>query len=245
MTSFLHALAAALEPFHRLDPAGWFAWRSLLSPTAALVLVVAGLFCLAVGAHEKLFRFVACPLGILLGIALTPAVVGLLQSTRFPTRPVELALPVVLGLLAAIVPQTIAFVALGSIGALVGASVVADHELLVGALPGFFIAGVVGVVFSRFVDTFSAAAFGAILLVGGALGAWGHGPLKLLGGSVWVPPVAAALLTAMGASLQLVAFANPDGRAAKRAEAQDAKQRAREDKERAKRFASYGKSGGR
>lgn len=241
MNALLHALATTLEPFHRVDPAGWFAWRTQLGQTALLICMAVGAFCLAIGAHEKLFRLVAVPLGVLLGVALTPTVVALIGKGAIPPALIELALPAALGVLAGVVPQTIAFVALGAVGAVIGTQVVAEHELLIGALPGFFIAGVLGIVFSRFVDTLSAAAFGALLLVGGALGAFGNGPLKALGSSPWVPVVAAAVLTAAGASLQLVLFSNPEARAERKAAARDAKQRAKDDKVREKRFETYRK----
>ena len=47
MLNLLHALAKALEPFHRFDPAGWFAWLEVLTPTAAMVAAFAAWDCVS------------------------------------------------------------------------------------------------------------------------------------------------------------------------------------------------------
>ena len=97
MLNLLHALAKALEPFHRFDPAGWFAWRELLTPTAAMVAMAVGLFCMVIGAREGIFRFVAVPLGVLMGVTLTAPVLELTRGTPLSPTLVELGLPAVLG----------------------------------------------------------------------------------------------------------------------------------------------------
>jgi hypothetical protein len=155
---------------------------------------------------------------------------------------VEIGLPLALGLLAGFVPQTVAFAALGSLGALVGSAVVAEHEVLVGAIPGFFLVGVLGVVFAGVVDTVASAALGAVLLVGGLWQAFPHGFFaRVLQGGEWVPTGVALGLTAMGAALQFALYSNPQARTEKRAEARDKKQRAKDADAREARFADYSK----
>ena len=149
-----------------------------------------GLFCLTLGAREGIFRFVAVPLGVLMGVALTAPVQELLKSTAIPPSAIALGLPGALGLLSGFLPHTIAFVTLGGVGALAGAAVVGENEVVMGAVPGFFIAGVLGIVLSRVVDTIASAAFGALLVVGGLWAAFPKGGVaKLLESSPWTPAI--------------------------------------------------------
>jgi hypothetical protein len=210
-----------------------------------MVAMAVGLFCMVIGAREGIFRFVAVPLGVIMGVTLTAPVLELTRGTPLSPTLVELGLPAVLGLLSGIYPQTIAFATLGSVGAAVGVTVVAEHELLIGALPGFFLAGVVGIVFSRIVDTLAAAAFGALLLVGGTLAAFSKVALvQAVAGNTWAPAICWALLTASGAALQMVLFDDSEARAEARAKAKDERQRAKDDKAREQKFAKYGKRAG-
>ncbi|MBS2032083.1 MAG: hypothetical protein JST54_29560 [Deltaproteobacteria bacterium] len=238
---FLNALAKALESFHHADPAGWFGWRSMLGPHVAFGAIAVGLFCLTLGAREGIFRFVAVPLGVLMGVALTGPVQELLKSTAIPPSAIALGLPGALGLLSGFLPHTIAFVTLGGVGALAGAAVMGENEMVMGAVPGFFIAGVLGIVLSRVVDTIASAAFGALLVVGGLWAAFPKGGVgKLLESSPWTPAIIGALLLAGGAALQLVLHENADDRATRKAAALDKKNREKDDRAREKRFASYG-----
>jgi len=236
---FLNALAKSLEAFHHPDPAGWFAWRSLLGPHVAIAAIVIGLFCLTLGAREGIFRFVAVPLGVLMGVALTGPVQELLKGTAIPPTAIALGLPGALGLLSGFLPHTIAFVTLGGVGALAGAAVVSDNEVIMGAVPGFFIAGVLGIVLSRVVDTIASAAFGALLVVGG-LWVASPGVGKFLASSTRTPAIVGALLLAGGAALQLVLHENAEDRATRKAAQLDKKNREKDDRAREKRFAQYG-----
>ena len=244
MNAFFHALVDSLQPFHHLQPAGWFAWRALFGPRTALAAAALGLFCLVVGSRAGVFRFVAVPLAALLGVALSPSVLALTHGTAIPDRAIALGLPLALGLLAGFVPHTVAFVSLGALGALAGMSVVSEHELLVGAVPGFFFAGVLGVVFAGVVDAVAAAAFGAMLLTGGFMQAFPSGPLyRLLVAAAWAPAALALALTAVGAGLQLWLWSDPEARSKKRVEEREKKQRAKEARTRDARFSNYAKRG--
>lgn len=242
MNALLHTLARALEPFHRLDPTGWLGWHTLLSPTLAIVAIAVGLFCASMGGKPILFRAVAVPLGLLLGVALTDPVLKLLSGTSLPVKAVELALPAALGILGAIVPQSIAFVALGAVGAVVGMELVSEHELLVGAVPGFFLAGVLGIVFSRVVDTLASSALGGLLVAGGALAVAPKSPIvRALEASPWGPVALAAVIFAAGAALQLVTHEDDDVKAARTAAKANKKAQKADDRARAARFAKQGK----
>jgi hypothetical protein len=242
VNAILHAVAHALEPFHRLDPTGWMGWHTLLTPTLAILALAVGLFCASVGAKPVLFRGVAVPLGLLLGVGLTDPVLRLLSGTSLPVKVIEVALPVALAVLGAIVPQTIAFVALGAVGAVIGREVVSEHELLVGAVPGFFLAGVLGIVFSRIVDTLAAAALGGLLVAGGVLAvAPKAGLVRALEGSPWGPIALAVVIFAAGAALQFVTHEDDDVKAARTAAKANKKAKKADDQARAARFSKQGK----
>jgi len=245
VTHFLNQLATALGAFGRLDPAGWFAWRGMLRPSGAYAAIALGLFCLGIGAKEGVFRFVAVPLGGLLGVALCPPILSMLHGTPVPAQAVALGVPAALALLSGFFPQTIAFVSLGAVGAAVARMFASDSELLITAVPAFLVVGVLGIIFARVFDTLAASVCGALLAVGGLMAAFPTGPVHaVLAASVYGPVIAAALLAAGGAALQLVLYGNPEEIAARKAAAADAKARAKEDKARDKKLAAYGKKKG-
>lgn len=234
-------LAAAVNPFHHLDFAQWFAFSAGLVPVAAGALLVAGLASAFAGAKHYPFR-VASPLfGFLLGLALAPDVQALVNPlTPVSLRLVSYSLPTALGLLCGFFPMALPFTAVGVGGAAIGVAVVPDKEMLLGLAPGFLVGGGIGLAAGRYVATLLTAVSGGVLATGGLLGILGGGAFgRTLTASPLGPVVVTLVIAVAGAALQFATYQNDDDRQLKKDQAREKKQLDKDQREREKRFATY------
>lgn len=235
----MEQLERAFEPYRHLDPIGWVGIFRFLPLWGGLLAVAVGVLMLLYGGR-RLFRLVAGPLGALIGMVWTAALVqrlGVGGSVRFITNTASLTL-LVLGFAW---PPIVVFFAFGVPLGLAGGQMAGTADWLLGFLPGFVVGGALGVVFERVVSAVVSAAVGAWVAVLGLMAALN--PFLVPIGWLAAKPVAvlsvAGCFAVAGVVFQL--FVRPSEEEAEKRKHEKflAKKRAKEQAEQERRWAKY------
>lgn len=244
MEAWLSQLRALLEPFKTLDPAGWFKFAGVLDAKSAIPVLIVGAVFALIGSRTHIFRAVAALMGLMQGVLFAPLLVQLMATelaVKLPSGTVALALPCLLGLLGALVPASVFFTLVGVVGGIAGLHIVEEHAMLVGVGPGFFLAGVVGVIAERPLSVLCSALLGGWMATCAMLALGAGNPVgKLLGSGPSAPLLAAVLIAIAGAALQFTLSPNEELRRQIAEQKRRKKELDREAKARDKRFADYG-----
>jgi hypothetical protein len=237
----LQAIVALLEPFRHPNPSGWFSFSEHLDQGPATALLVVGLLLAVLGGQERFWRFISPPMGLVLGLVLGPWLVEALDAwVKIPPVVGSVGVPLAIALIAGFAPTIVLFIALGAVGARIGAEFFPDSEKIVGAAPGFLLTGALSLAIGRFIMTLLTSLIGAVMIAGAAaplLGKTGAGAMLQGNGQL----VAAAVIAVVAAAFQLVTHKDHEQRIAEAGEKREKKLRAKDAAERAKRFEGYRK----
>lgn len=165
MEDFLQALQA----YQRLDPAGWVSLYRLVPLEAALVMCAVGVALVLFGGG-RLFRAVAGPLGMLLGLTLTDTLL-LKLGLPAPSARLPQLVAAVLAAVGFIFPPAVLFLCLALPVGLLAGELAGREQYLLGFCPGFVVGGLIALGLHRLVSALLASALGAWLLTLGTLAA--------------------------------------------------------------------------
>jgi hypothetical protein len=228
----VEAFLQALKSYQEYNPPGWVGIYRLLPMWAGISCCALGLVLLLLGGGRA-FRFVAGPLGAIIGLAWTPVIAskfGLPPGSYDPRLPsLVAALLAVVGFLA---PPGITFLGVGIPLGLVAGQIAGQQDFLLGFFPVLLLGGVAGAFLHRTVGAIAASVLGAWLLVIGALAA-----LHTFGGLVtavanqpWGVIIAAGLFALAGSVYQIAVRPSPEEMDRIRAEKERLKLRKAEQK---------------
>jgi hypothetical protein len=236
----------ALEPYKHLDPTGWVGLFRFFPLWAGIVAVLGGVLLLTRGGGG-LFRFIAGPLGLLIGQIWIGPVAARFGFGAYQSQ-IALVSSAVLGVLGLIAPAATVFFGFGVPIALMAANLAGPSDWLLGFVPAFIIAGALGVVLERVISILLATCLGAwLVLLGGMASAWPFLPtwVDRLAAS-WPAAIAvAACFATAGFGYQAFVLPPPEKAAQLRREKKMAKQAAAERKALEKRWANYSRSSGK
>lgn len=228
------------DAYRTVDPGAWVGAFRLLPVWAAAVAIATGLLLLLLGGGAP-FRFLAGPVGALVGALTGPLVAARLGSTVEP-RAIALGAAATLATLGFLVPQAVTFLTVGVLAGLLGGRLAGKDDWVLGFFPALLILGVVGLVLHRFFAAIVSSAVGAWLFCLGVLAA-----VRSLGAfseAVAARPLgvvaAAVLFTVAGAVYQLAVRLSPEERAKRSGERVRAKKREAEDEALEKRWGKFG-----
>jgi hypothetical protein len=160
-------LSDALSVFRTPDPAVWLSVATRLSwPLAVLALVLGGFLLLAGGG--KAFRFIAAPVGALLGLLWGGALAGPIGLSGSETA-LAIGSALLLAGIGAFAPSVVVAIAFGAPVGLAFGGLVGNTGFLLGFLPAALLAGAVAAVLHRALRVLVAATTGAALLLLGLL----------------------------------------------------------------------------
>jgi hypothetical protein len=231
----MERIAQFFGPLRTLEPSQWVLFADRFPRPVAIFLVVIGV-AIALFASFQAFRFVAAPLGAIIGLQL-----GAMAAPFFHVQP-SLAAWVsaaVLGGLGGVLPPLLVFVVFGGVGAGLATRAVDADDFWLAFLPGFFVCGGASMFALRTVEAVVSG------IVGGSLIVWGLIRLFGLTGTLsQVPSLALGLVgIACLASVvfQLKVRPTPEEAEAGKARRAAEKRKKAEDRERMERFRAYGR----
>lgn len=206
----MDAFLQAIRKYQEFDPQGWVGLYRVLPVWAGIVACVLGLGLLLFGGGRA-FRFVAGPVGAILGLSCTSLVAGKLGLTELDPR-LPTLVAAVLAILGFVFPPAIAFVGVGIPLGLLAGRIAGPEEFLVGFIPTFLISGVVAILLHRIVGAIVASLVGAWLLVIGALSALHQfgGLVTAVANQPWGVIIAAGLFALAGSVYQIAVRPSPE-----------------------------------
>jgi hypothetical protein len=160
-------LSDALSVFRTPDPAAWLSVATRLSWPLAVLAVVLGGFLLVAGGG-KAFRFIAAPVGALLGLLWGGALAGPIGLSGSETA-LAIGSALLLAGIGALAPSVVVAIAFGAPVGLAFGGLVGNTGFLLGFLPAALLAGAVAAVLHRALRVLVAATTGAALLLIGLL----------------------------------------------------------------------------
>jgi hypothetical protein len=160
-------LADALSVFRTPDPTAWLSVATRLSWPVATLAVVLGGFLLVAGGG-KAFRFIAAPVGGLLGLLWGGALAGPIGLSESETA-LAISSAVLLFGIGALAPSVVVAIAFGAPVGLAFGGLVGNTGFLLGFLPAGLLAGAVAAVLHRPLRVLVAATTGAALMLIGLL----------------------------------------------------------------------------
>jgi hypothetical protein len=199
----------ALEAYQTFNPSAWVAIYRLLPMWAGLGCCALGVTLLLVGGG-RLFRALAGPLGLLIGMAWTGVLVSKLGVPGWDPRftPVAAA---ALGLLGFAFPPLIISLGVGIPLGLLGGQIAGPGDFVLGFAPGFILGGLAAAVLRRQVAAVLSSMVGAWLLVIGALAALDSfgGLATAMARQPWGLILAAILFALAGSVYQIAVRPSP------------------------------------
>jgi hypothetical protein len=162
---FLKALGA----YEKIDPVGWVGIYRHIPPTFGILLILLGAAMLFVGGG-RLFRVVAAPLGLLVGMLWTSVVASNLGYTG-PTQQLTMIAMGVLFVVGLTFPPGVVFVTVGIPVGIICGEAVGKADWMLGFVPAFVGAGAIAAAANRLFGAIVSSYVGAWLLVIGALSA--------------------------------------------------------------------------
>lgn len=198
-------LTDALSVFRSPDPVAWLSLAARLPWAVAALATLVGALLLVAGGG-KAFRFIAAPLGALLGLLWGEALAGPLGLGGNETA-LAIGASVVLFGLGALAPSAVVAIAFGAPVGLAFGGLVGNTGFLLGFIPAALLAGAVAAVLHRPLRVLVAAAMGGALLLLGLLRLFQSVPAVTAlakDHAAWVLAAAAAVAFA-GAVVQLAA----------------------------------------
>jgi hypothetical protein len=228
----------ALEAYRGFHPDGWVAIYRIIPTWLGLVLGLVGGFLLPFGGGRP-FRFVAAPLGGVVGFFLTPAVLNALGI------PLDAGVAAPIGamslfVIGAIFPPGVVFFAAGLPAGLIAGKLVGAADFLLGFIPAFLLTGTLGSVLHRHVGSIASAAVGGWLLVIGLLAAL-HRSAMVEGAAThaWAMLAAAGMFALAGAVYQIAVKPSPEEDNLRRIERERVKKKLAEERALEERWAKY------
>jgi hypothetical protein len=202
-------------------------------------MILLGALMVAFGGGPRSFRFVAAPLGALVGFLLAPAVTQAFGLNLSPSG-VSAVGAFALFLGGAVVPPSALFFAAGIPAALVAGRLAGNGDYLFGFIPGLLLVGTVAALATRPVGAVVTAASGGWLLLIGALATFHRSALvPELAAHAYVILAAAGLFTVVGSVYQLAFTVPPEQAAKEKAERLQAKRKAADKKALEERWSNY------
>jgi hypothetical protein len=214
------AYLQALRAYQSFNPAGWVAIYRLLPMWAGILCCALGVVLLLFGGG-RLFRLLAGPMGMLIGLAWTGVVLTRLGLTGLDPR-MPTAIAAALAMLGFLLPHAIVFLGVGVPLGLLGGEIAGPADYLLGFAPGLILGGVVAVALYRAVAAILSSILGGWLLVIGALAALHQfgGLVTAMASQPWGLIAAAALFALAGSVYQLAVRPSPEDAERQRAERQ-------------------------
>lgn len=228
-----------LDAYRSFNPAAWVGVYRILPTYAGILCMFLGVLLLLVGGG-RVFRFVAAPLGALVG-GVWINQLTLKFGLHLPERVVSLAATVLLAVVGFIAPVAVVFLSVGLPVGLVVGELAGNADWLLGFVPAFLVAGTVAAIMQRWVSAIVASFLGAWILVLGALSALhqvGHF-VATVAQQPWGVIIAALLFAVAGSVYQLSVRPSPEEAEHERAERLRAKRQAEEKKALEKRWSNY------
>ncbi len=226
----------ALKAYQTFNPPGWVGIYRLLPMWAGILCCVFGL-CLLLFGGGRSFRFVAGPVGALIGLMWTPVI-----TSRFGLPELDPRMPTfaaaALAMLGFLFPPVVTFLGVGIPLGLLAGKLAGPSDFLLGFIPTLLIGGLVGAILHRFVGAIVASAVGAWVLVIGALAALHEvgGLMTAVAQQPWGVIIAAALFAVAGSVYQIAVRPSPEEMERIRAEKERLKLRKAEQKALEKRW---------
>ncbi|MFL5345970.1 MAG: hypothetical protein ACJ8AT_14360 [Hyalangium sp.] len=232
----MEAFIQALKAYQEYNPQGWVALYRLLPMWAGIVCCALGLLLLFFGGG-RVFRFVAGPLGAVIGLAWTSVIASKLGLTALDPRLPSLV-AAVLAVVGFLFPPAIAFLGVGIPLGLIAGQIAGPQDFLLGFAPTVLISGLVGAIAHRIVGAIVSSAVGAWVLVIGALAALYQfvGLVATVANQPWGVIIAAGLFALAGSVYQLAVRPSPEEADKIRAEKERLKLRKAEQKALEKRW---------
>lgn len=232
----MEAFIQALKAYQDYNPQGWVAIYRLLPMWAGIVCCALGLLLLFFGGG-RVFRFVAGPVGAIMGFAWTSVIAGKLGLTGLDPR-LPSFVAAVLALVGFVFPPAIAFLGVGIPLGLVAGQIAGTQDFLLGFIPTLLIAGLVGAIAHRAVGAVVSSVVGAWVLVIGALAALYQfvGLVTTVANQPWGVIIAAGLFALAGSVYQIAVRPSPEEADKIRAEKERLKLRKAEQKALEKRW---------
>ncbi len=231
--------ATLLDAYRSIDPARWVSTYRMMPMWAGLLSVLLGGALLTLGGG-RFFRFVAGPVGAVVGLLWVPVLLERL-GLPLPSGPTAAVCALVLGAAGFAYPPSAVFVGLGFPAGLLAGGFAGPRDWLIGFLPAFLGVGCAAMVMSRYVGAVTSSLAGGWLLVLGLLaslhqfGGWvqtaAQRPLGVL--------AAAALFAIAGSVYQLAVQPSPEEAEQLAFERAKAKRRAAEREALERRWSSY------
>ncbi|WP_224364102.1 hypothetical protein [Hyalangium versicolor] len=226
----MEALIQALKAYQTYNPQGWVGIYRLLPMWAGIVCCALGLLLLLFGGG-RIFRFVAGPVGALIGLMWTAFIAAKLGFTNLDPR-----LPTLLGAVLAVMgflfPPAIAFLGVGVPLGLLAGQIAGQEDFLLGFIPTLLISGLVAAIMHRVIGAVVSSVVGAWILVIGALAALYQfvGLVATVANQPWGVIIAAGLFALAGSVYQIAVRPSPEEMDRIRAEKERLKLRKAEQK---------------
>jgi len=160
-------LTDALSVFRTPDPAAWLSLATRLPWALGLLATLLGGLLLVAGGG-KAFRFIAAPVGALLGLLWGEALAGPVGLAGSETA-LAIGASVVLFVVGALTPSVVVAIAFGAPVGLAFGGLVGNTGFLLGFVPAALLAGAVAAVLHRPLRVLVAATMGGALLLLGLL----------------------------------------------------------------------------
>jgi hypothetical protein len=206
----VEAFIQALKAYQEYNPQGWVGIYRLLPMWAGIVCCALGLLLLLFGGG-RIFRFIAGPLGAIIGLAWTSVIAGKLGLTALDPR-LPTLVAAVLTVVGFLFPPAIAFLGVGIPLGLVAGQIAGPQDFLLGFAPTMLIAGLVSAILHRSVGAIVSSAVGAWVLVIGALAALYQfvGLVATVANQPWGVIIAAGLFALAGSVYQIAVRPSPE-----------------------------------
>ncbi len=227
----MEAFIQALKAYQEFNPQGWVAIYRLLPMWAGIVCCALGLLLLFFGGG-RVFRFVAGPVGAIIGLTWTTVIAAKLGLTTELDPRLPSLVAAVLAVVGFLFPPAIAFLGVGIPLGLLAGQIAGPQDFLLGFAPTVLISGLVAAILHRVVGAIVSSAVGAWVLVIGALAALYQfvGLVATVANKPWGVIIAAGLFALAGSVYQIAVRPSPEEAEKIRAEKQRLKQRKAEQK---------------
>lgn len=206
----MEAFIQALKAYQEYNPQGWVAIYRLLPMWAGILCCALGLLLLFFGGG-RVFRFVAGPVGAIIGLAWTTVIASKFGMTELDPR-LPSAVAAVLALVGFLFPPIITFLGVGIPLGLVAGQIAGPQDFLLGFAPSLLIGGLVAAILHRAVGAIVSSVVGAWLLVIGLLAALYQfvGLVATVAHQPWGVIIAAGLFALAGSVYQIAVRPSPE-----------------------------------
>jgi hypothetical protein len=220
----------AINAYRGFNPDGWIAIYRYLPTWLGLLILVIGALLLPFGGGQRTWRFVAAPIGALVGFLIAPA---LAQAFGLLLDPVAVAAVGAFALFigGALFPPVVGFFAAGVPVALLAGRVAGNGDFLMGFIPVLLLVGTGAALAVRPLSAIVSALLGAWFVLIGTFATFHRNAfIPEFAAHPWYVLTVASLFTLAGAGYQLALRPTPEQVAKEKAERAKAR---REEAERA------------